>query len=148
MDECHGGPHEIRPVFRSGLLKALEGGVPAENIHFGVKVADVESTEDGKYLPACCITFCKHCLQWEAVPVLAQHIDTTRSVLPAKTRQAMLALCVRLGVAGASVMLEDGRKLRARAVIGADGVRSVVGRALNIPPPTYAGYIAYRCSTP
>ena len=57
MDECHGGPHEIRPVFRSGLLKALEGGVPSENIHFGVKVADVESTKDGNYFPAYCITF-------------------------------------------------------------------------------------------
>ena len=44
------------------------------------------------------------------------------------------------------MILEDGRKLRARAVIGADGVRSVVGRALKVPPPTYAGYIAYRCS--
>ena len=57
MDECHGGPHEIRPVFRSGLLKALEGGVPTEHIHFGVKVADVESTKDGKCPPVHCITF-------------------------------------------------------------------------------------------
>lgn len=46
------------------------------------------------------------------------------------------------------MILEDGRKLGARAVIGADGVRSVVGRALKVPPPTYAGYIAYRCSPP
>ena len=43
--------------------------------------------------------------------------------------------------------LEDGRELKARAVIGADGVRSVIGRALDVPPPAYAGYIAYRHST-
>ena len=47
---------------------------------------------------------------------------------------------------GASVTLDDGQVLRARAVIGADGVRSVVGRALSIPAPNYAGYIAYRCA--
>lgn len=47
---------------------------------------------------------------------------------------------------GASVTLDDGQVLRARAVIGADGVRSVVGRSLSIPAPNYAGYIAYRCT--
>ncbi len=40
--------------------------------------------------------------------------------------------------------LDDGRVLRARAVVGADGSRSVVGRALGMPPATYAGYVAYR----
>ncbi len=46
--------------------------------------------------------------------------------------------------AGAHVTLDDGRVLRARAVIGADGSRSVVGHALGVPPATYAGYVAYR----
>lgn len=50
------------------------------------------------------------------------------------------------GSTGASVTLDDGQVLRARAVIGADGVRSVVGRSLSIPAPNYAGYIAYRCA--
>ncbi len=47
LDECHGGPHEVRPVFRAGLLKALERGVPRERLHFGVKVVDVGSEADG-----------------------------------------------------------------------------------------------------
>lgn len=50
VDESHGGPHEIRPVFRSGLLKALEAGVASERIHFGVNVVDARSDADGAHL--------------------------------------------------------------------------------------------------
>ncbi len=46
--------------------------------------------------------------------------------------------------AGAIVLLESGKKMRARCLIGADGANSRVARALNVPKPNYAGYTAYR----
>nr|ART29443.1 chloroplast zeaxanthin epoxidase 2 [Lobosphaera incisa] len=45
---------------------------------------------------------------------------------------------------GAVVVLEDGRRFRGRAVVGADGVRSCVAATLNMPEPSYAGYAAHR----
>lgn len=45
---------------------------------------------------------------------------------------------------GAIVTLETGEKVRARCLIGADGVNSRVSRALSVPKPNYAGYTAYR----
>ena len=43
-----------------------------------------------------------------------------------------------------TVALEGGRELRSPLVVGADGVRSRVARALGLPEAKYAGYIAYR----
>ncbi|KAK9815532.1 hypothetical protein WJX72_005250 [[Myrmecia] bisecta] len=45
---------------------------------------------------------------------------------------------------GAVVDLEDGRRFRGRAVVGADGVRSSVATTLNMAEPSYAGYSAHR----
>ena len=45
---------------------------------------------------------------------------------------------------GAIVTLDDGSKVRARCVIGADGANSRTARALKVPQPNYAGYTAYR----
>ena len=46
--------------------------------------------------------------------------------------------------AGVTVQLEGGEELRARIVVGADGVRSRIARQLGLPDAKYAGYIAYR----
>lgn len=46
--------------------------------------------------------------------------------------------------AGAIAVLETGRKVRARCLIGTDGANSRVARALDVPKPNYAGYAAYR----
>ena len=46
--------------------------------------------------------------------------------------------------AGAIAVLETGKKVRARCLIGTDGANSRVARALNVPKPNYAGYTAYR----
>ena len=46
--------------------------------------------------------------------------------------------------AGAIAVLETGKKVRARCLIGTDGANSRVARALNVPKPNYAGYAAYR----
>ena len=45
---------------------------------------------------------------------------------------------------GATVKLEDGELLRARAIVGADGARSRVASSIGTPSPRYAGYTAYR----
>lgn len=49
--------------------------------------------------------------------------------------------------AGAIAVLETGKKVRARCLIGTDGANSRVARALNVPKPNYAGYAAYRSGT-
>ena len=48
--------------------------------------------------------------------------------------------------AGAVAELESGEQLRARAVVGADGVHSSIGAALGIPTANYTGYAAFRCA--
>lgn len=45
---------------------------------------------------------------------------------------------------GAIAVLQTGKKMRARCLIGTDGANSRVARALNVPKPNYAGYAAYR----
>lgn len=49
--------------------------------------------------------------------------------------------------AGAIAVLETGKKVRARCLIGTDGAKSRVARAVNVPKPNYAGYAAYRSDT-
>lgn len=46
--------------------------------------------------------------------------------------------------AGVNVTLESGETLRAPVVIGADGVRSRIAKALGLADANFAGYIAYR----
>lgn len=40
--------------------------------------------------------------------------------------------------------LEDGRRMRFRAVLGTDGIKSRVAASLGMSTPNYAGYAAYR----
>ncbi len=47
-------------------------------------------------------------------------------------------------LAGVDVTLESGERIRAPLVIGADGVRSRIARALGLGEANFAGYIAYR----
>ncbi len=44
------------------------------------------------------------------------------------------------------MMLESGERIRAPLVIGADGVRSRVAKAVGLADANFAGYIAYRCA--
>eukprot|EP00884_Botryococcus_braunii_P006902 jgi/Botrbrau1/16212/Bobra.0066s0001.1 len=45
---------------------------------------------------------------------------------------------------GVEVELQGGKRMRARALVGADGVSSVVDSYLGLPPPSYRGYVGYR----
>ena len=49
---------------------------------------------------------------------------------------------------GVVVELDDGRRLRADAVVGADGLGSVVRRRLSGDVPRFSGYVAYRAVLP
>lgn len=43
-----------------------------------------------------------------------------------------------------AVVLEDGTELKARLVVGADGLRSAVAQGLNVPPANFSGQAGYR----
>ena len=45
FDECNGGPHEFRGVFRKELLRALESKLEQTEIRYGVGVERVTTTE-------------------------------------------------------------------------------------------------------
>ncbi len=47
-------------------------------------------------------------------------------------------------VTGAEVELATGERLRCKAVIGADGVKSRIAAKLGVKPATYAGEVYYR----
>ena len=47
LDECKGGPHEFRGVYRGGLLRTLCSGVPAERIHYSCAVESLRQDEGG-----------------------------------------------------------------------------------------------------
>lgn len=47
IDECTGGPHEFRGVYRGGLLRALQAGVPADSIQYSSAVSSVDQDEQG-----------------------------------------------------------------------------------------------------
>ncbi|KAK9845246.1 hypothetical protein WJX81_001020 [Elliptochloris bilobata] len=49
--------------------------------------------------------------------------------------------------AGPVIELEDGTQIKAKVVIGADGVMSTVGASLGIPKPVYAGWSVFRGMT-
>lgn len=63
------------------------------------------------------------------------------SLLPCEYRHIFARRCTGAGV---EVEVEGGARVRAKALIGADGVRSVVASYLQLPPPSYSGYIGYR----
>ncbi|QZT61097.1 FAD-dependent oxidoreductase [Mycolicibacterium austroafricanum] len=66
--------------------------------------------------------------------------------LPPETVQTGLsATALSIAAATARVTLSDGRTREADAVVGADGVNSMVARAINGPLPSrYVGYTAWR----
>lgn len=62
-------------------------------------------------------------------------------------RALLLSMPSNDASAGAIAVLETGKKVRARCLIGTDGANSRVARALKVPKPNYAGYAAYRSDT-
>ena len=46
--------------------------------------------------------------------------------------------------AGAEVELSSGERLRCKAVVGADGVKSRIAAKFGLKPATYAGEVYYR----
>ncbi|MDA2890097.1 FAD-dependent oxidoreductase [Mycolicibacterium sp. BiH015] len=72
--------------------------------------------------------------------------DILRGALPPGTVQAgKSAASVSVTDAGARITLSDGTYREADAVVGADGVHSIVAKTLNGPlPARYAGYTAWR----
>ena len=48
LDECKGAPHDARIVRRNSLLNALRTAVPDHLVHYGVSIASVRPTDDGR----------------------------------------------------------------------------------------------------
>ncbi|DBA84691.1 TPA: hypothetical protein ACH3X1_005947 [Trebouxia sp. C0004] len=72
-------------------------------------------------------------------------LEALQSIVPESCIEYNAAIhSVETDQNGAIVLLESGKKLRARCLIGADGANSRVARALSVPKPNYAGYTAYR----
>jgi hypothetical protein len=46
--DCTGAPHEFRGVYRGGLLRALQGGVPSDRIQYGSAVRSIEQDAEGE----------------------------------------------------------------------------------------------------
>lgn len=42
------------------------------------------------------------------------------------------------------MQLADGSSLSCDVLVGADGANSKLAQQLGLPPPNYAGYVAYR----
>ncbi len=55
LEECSGGPHELRAVMRSTLLHELAAVAAPEDVCYGVKATAVQQHAQGVF--ACC-TFC------------------------------------------------------------------------------------------
>ncbi len=71
MDECEGAPHEFRGVYRGGLLRTLQSGVPSDCIQYNSAVQSVVQDEDGE-------------------PVMPQHppkLLLRQNLMPASRRQ-------------------------------------------------------------
>ncbi|CAK0760239.1 hypothetical protein CVIRNUC_002755 [Coccomyxa viridis] len=47
LDECEGAPHEFRGVYRGGLLRALQSGVPPDCIQYNSAVQSIVQDDDG-----------------------------------------------------------------------------------------------------
>ena len=48
INECEGAPHEFRGVYRGGLLRTLQSGVPSDCIQYNSAVQSVAQDEDGE----------------------------------------------------------------------------------------------------
>ena len=48
LDECEGAPHDARIVRRNSLLNALRTAVPDHLVHYGVNIASVHPTDNGR----------------------------------------------------------------------------------------------------
>ena len=48
LDECEGAPHEFRGVYRGGLLRTLQSGVPPDCIQYNSAVQSIVQDDDGK----------------------------------------------------------------------------------------------------
>ena len=53
LDECEGAPHEFRGVYRGGLLRTLQSGVPSGCIQYNSAVQSIVQDEDGEQSRAC-----------------------------------------------------------------------------------------------
>ena len=50
LDECKGAPHEFRGVYRGGLLRTLQSGVPPDCIQYNSSVQSIVQDDDGESL--------------------------------------------------------------------------------------------------
>jgi 2-polyprenyl-6-methoxyphenol hydroxylase-like FAD-dependent oxidoreductase len=132
LDVCPGGPHEARIVRRAALLGALRGAVPEQAIRYGCGVEAVRATPDGAHA--------------------GMHVTQRHTHSISQPAQALHARWLRILVngmqcaAGAEVELSSGERLRCRAVVGAEGIKSRVGAAMGsrLAPARYAGEVYYR----
>lgn len=108
------GGSEFRGVRRAALLEALAAQLPPGCIQYGMEVERI--SEEGGGAGAA------------GAAAAAAGAGSSSSGAPA-----------------APVLhLAGGRRLRCRALVGADGARSVVARHLGLAAPNYSGYTAYR----
>ena len=50
LDECEGAPHEFRGVYRGGLLRTLQSGVPSDCIQYNSAVQSIVQDDNGEGL--------------------------------------------------------------------------------------------------
>ena len=50
LDECEGAPHEFRGVYRGGLLRTLQSGVPPDCIQYNSAVQSIVQDDGGECL--------------------------------------------------------------------------------------------------
>lgn len=96
---------------------------------------------------ACCVCaagcFCDSC---EAKVFLCHGACTTSHMqrLCGICCCVCLRPCSLLASGGTVVQLADGSSLSCDVLVGADGANSKLAQQLGLPPPNYAGYVAYR----
>ena len=59
LDECEGAPHEFRGVYRGGLLRTLQSGVPPDCIQYNSAVQSIVQDDNGQYLTSTLLR-CQH----------------------------------------------------------------------------------------
>ena len=150
LDECEGAPHEFRGVYRGGLLRTLQSGVPPDCIQYNSAVQSIVQDDDGESLTLTLLQSqhgqevmiaTKLRATWES-RLSGNRVRHSTGLSSQKSRNSP-STC-GLVTAGVSVSLESGELLRSPVLVGADGVRSRVAAALGLREPNYAGYIAYR----
>ncbi|DBA74801.1 TPA: hypothetical protein ACH3X2_009322 [Trebouxia sp. C0005] len=102
-------------------------------------------TDDGNTLKAFSLDECQGAPHEFRGVKRSTLLEALQSIVPESCIEYNAAIhSVETDQNGAIVHLENGKKLRARCVIGADGANSRVARALSVSKPNYAGYTAYR----